>query len=177
MATRRWRGAGDERAAGVAAPAIALGYGSCSRRRCSRGRCSLPSRWHETRDARSSRRRSASRQRCARGCGVLRPRAADPEGGEARGDCGAPRASDPETDVVVVLHSDTIWAPGALTELPRPFADPSVAGVTPRQAVFEPGGDAVRRLADWIEDVRYHLRVPPQAMFGQVGCPAGRTIA
>jgi DNA-binding NarL/FixJ family response regulator len=29
-----------------------------SRRRCSRGRCSLPSRWHEPRDARSSRRRS-----------------------------------------------------------------------------------------------------------------------
>ena len=31
MATRRWRGAGDEGAAGVAAPAIALGHGSCSR--------------------------------------------------------------------------------------------------------------------------------------------------
>jgi hypothetical protein len=31
------------------------------------------------------------------------------------------RASDPETDVVVVLDSDTIWAPGTLTELPRPL--------------------------------------------------------
>jgi hypothetical protein len=35
----------------------------------------------------------------------------------------------------------------------------------------------VRRLADWIEDVRYHLTVPAPAMFGQVGCLAGRTIA
>jgi len=35
----------------------------------------------------------------------------------------------------------------------------------------------VRRLADWIEHVRYRLTVPAQAMFGQVGCLAGRTIA
>jgi len=87
------------------------------------------------------------------------------------------RASDPETDVVIVLDSDTVWAPGALTELLRPFADPVVGGVTPRQAVFEPGRNAVRRLADWIEDVRYHLTVPAQSVFGQVGCLAGRTIA
>jgi hyaluronan synthase len=87
------------------------------------------------------------------------------------------RASDPDTDVVVVLDSDTVWTPGALTELLRPFADPAVGGVTPRQAVFEPGGNAVRRLADWIEDVRYHLTVPAQSVFGQVGCLAGRTIA
>jgi hyaluronan synthase len=87
------------------------------------------------------------------------------------------RASDPETDVVIVLDSDTVWAPGALTELLRPFADPAVGGVTPRQAVFEPGRNAVRRLADWIEDVRYHLTVPAQSVFGQVGCLAGRTIA
>ena len=37
-------------------------------------------------------------------------------------------------------------------------------------------GDAVRRLADWIEDV-YLLTVPAQSVFGQVGCLAGRTIA
>jgi hyaluronan synthase len=87
------------------------------------------------------------------------------------------RVSDPATEVVVVLDSDTVWAPGALTELLRPFADPAVGGVTPRQAVFEPGANAVRRLADWIEDVRYHLTVPAQSVFGQVGCLAGRTIA
>ena len=85
--------------------------------------------------------------------------------------------TDPSTDVVIVLDSDTVWADGALTEMLRPFADPRVGGVTPRQAVFEPGENPVRRLADWIEDVRYHLTVPAQSLFGQVGCLAGRTIA
>src|SRR4051812_7293971 len=36
------------------------------------------------------------------------------------------RASDPATDVVVVVDSDTVWAPGALEEMLRPFADPLV---------------------------------------------------
>jgi hyaluronan synthase len=87
------------------------------------------------------------------------------------------RESDPSTDVVVVLDSDTIWAPGALREMLRPFADPRVGGVTPRQAIFDVGTNPVRRLADWIEDIRYHLTVPAQSVFGQVGCLAGRTIA
>ena len=59
----------------------------------------------------------------------------------------------------------------------RPFADPRVGGVTPRQAIFDVGDNPVRRLADWIEDIRYHLTVPAQSVFGQVGCLAGRTIA
>jgi hyaluronan synthase len=59
----------------------------------------------------------------------------------------------------------------------RPFADPRVGGVTPRQAIFSVGTNPVRRLADWIEDIRYHLTVPAQSVFGQVGCLAGRTIA
>jgi hyaluronan synthase len=86
-------------------------------------------------------------------------------------------ASDPATEVVIVLDSDTVWAPDALGEMLRPFADPRVGGVTPRQAVLEPGDNPVRRLADWIEDIRYHLTVPAQSLFGQVGCLAGRTIA
>lgn len=86
-------------------------------------------------------------------------------------------ASDPTTDVVVVVDSDTVWAPGALGELLRPFADPRVGGVTPRQRIFDVGDDPVRRLADWIEDLRYLLTVPAQSVFGQVGCLAGRTIA
>jgi hyaluronan synthase len=86
-------------------------------------------------------------------------------------------ASDPSTDVVVVLDSDTVWEPGALAEMLRPFADPRVGGVTPRQAIFDPGDNAVRRLADWIEDLRYGLTVPAQSVFGQIGCLAGRTIA
>jgi hyaluronan synthase len=100
-----------------------------------------------------------------------------PKAGKRAAIAAGLRISDPATEVVVVLDSDTVWAPGALGELLRPFADPAVGGVTPRQAVFEPGGNPVRRLADWIEDVRYHLTVPAQSVFGQVGCLAGRTIA
>jgi hyaluronan synthase len=87
------------------------------------------------------------------------------------------QASDPTTDVVVVLDSDTVWEAGALEEMLKPFADPRVGGVTPRQAIFDVGSNPVRRFADWLEDVRYHLTVPAQSVFGQVGCLAGRTIA
>jgi hyaluronan synthase len=87
------------------------------------------------------------------------------------------RASDPRTDVVLVVDSDTVWTAGTLRELLRPFADPRVGGVTPRQAVFDADGNAVRRLSDWLEDLRYHTTVPAQSVFGQVGCLAGRTIA
>jgi hyaluronan synthase len=86
-------------------------------------------------------------------------------------------ASDPGTDVVVVLDSDTIWERDVLGELLRPFADPTVGGVTPRQAIFDAGTNPVRRFANWLEDLRYHLTVPAQSVSGQVGCLAGRTIA
>jgi hyaluronan synthase len=100
-----------------------------------------------------------------------------PKGGKRPAIAAGLRASDPSTDVVVVLDSDTVWAPGALREMLRPFADPRVGGVTPRQAIFDVGDNPVRRLADWMEDIRYHLTVPAQSVFGQVGCLAGRTIA
>jgi cellulose synthase/poly-beta-1,6-N-acetylglucosamine synthase-like glycosyltransferase len=86
-------------------------------------------------------------------------------------------ASDEQTDVVVVLDSDTVWEPGALEEMLKPFTDRRVGGVTPRQAIFDVGSNPVRRFADWLEDLRYHLTVPMQSVFGQVGCLAGRTIA
>jgi hyaluronan synthase len=86
-------------------------------------------------------------------------------------------ASTVATDVVVVLDSDTVWERDALDELLLPFADPQVGGVTPRQAIFDVGTNPVRRFANWLEDLRYHLTVPAQSVFGQVGCLAGRTIA
>lgn len=86
-------------------------------------------------------------------------------------------ASNPATEVVVVLDSDTVWSADALSEMLRPFADSRVGGVTPRQAIFDRNANAVRRFADWLEDLRYHLTVPSQSVFGQIGCLAGRTIA
>jgi cellulose synthase/poly-beta-1,6-N-acetylglucosamine synthase-like glycosyltransferase len=85
--------------------------------------------------------------------------------------------ADPATDVVVVVDSDTVWTPETLTAMLRPFDDPRVGGVTPRQAIFGAHGSGSRRLAAWIEDLRYHLTVPAQSVLGQVGCLAGRTIA
>ena len=86
-------------------------------------------------------------------------------------------AADPDTDVVVVVDSDTVWMPETLREMLRPFDDERVGGVTPRQAIFAAGRSGSRRLAAWIEDLRYHLTVPAQSVLGQVGCLAGRTIA
>jgi cellulose synthase/poly-beta-1,6-N-acetylglucosamine synthase-like glycosyltransferase len=86
-------------------------------------------------------------------------------------------ASNGTSDVIVVLDSDTVWEPDALSEMLKPFADPCVGGVTPRQAIFDPETNPVRRFANWLEDLRYHLTVPAQSVFGQVGCLAGRTIA
>ena len=60
-----------------------------------------------------------------------------PKAGKRAAIAAGLRASDPATDVVIVLDSDTIWAPGALREMLRPFADPRVGGVTPRQAIFD----------------------------------------
>jgi hyaluronan synthase len=87
------------------------------------------------------------------------------------------KVADPTADIFFVLDSDTVWEPTLIREILKPFADPRVGGVTPRQAIFDPDGNSVRRLADWIEDIRYHLTVPAQSVFGQVGCLAGRTIA
>jgi hyaluronan synthase len=100
-----------------------------------------------------------------------------PRGGKRSAVAAGLGASDPTTDVVVVLDSDTIWRPGALREMLRPFSDSRVGGVTPRQAIFDADANPVRRLADWMEDIRYHLTVPAQSVFGQIGCLAGRTIA
>jgi glycosyltransferase involved in cell wall biosynthesis len=100
-----------------------------------------------------------------------------PKSGKRAAIAAGLEATDPTTDVVVVLDSDTVWEPGALQEMLRPFADPRVGGVTPRQAIFDVGTNPVRRFADWLEDLRYHLTVPAQSVFGQIGCLAGRTIA
>jgi hyaluronan synthase len=85
--------------------------------------------------------------------------------------------SDPTTDVVVIVDSDTVWDEGMLRQLLIPFADERIGGVTPRQAILSRDRNNVRRLADWLEDIRYGLTVPAQSVLGQVGCLAGRTIA
>jgi hyaluronan synthase len=100
-----------------------------------------------------------------------------PKAGKREAIAAGLQRTDPTTDVVVLLDSDTLWAPDALEELRRPFADPRVGGVAPKQSIFDARENPVRRLADWIEDIRHHLTIPAQSVYGQVGCLSGRTIA
>ncbi|CAN5360917.1 hyaluronan synthase HasA [soil metagenome] len=80
-------------------------------------------------------------------------------------------------DVVVLVDSDTIWTEGTLPELVKPFADPTVGGVTTKQRILEPKRHFLTRWADWMENNRALYAMPAQSVLGAVGCLPGRTIA
>lgn len=80
-------------------------------------------------------------------------------------------------DITVLVDSDTVWTPGALEELLKPFADASVGGVTTRQRILEPERSWITRWADWLENSRALYSMPAQSVLGQIGCLPGRTIA
>lgn len=80
-------------------------------------------------------------------------------------------------DISVLVDSDTVWTPGTLAELVKPFADARVGGVTTRQRILEPERSWITRWADWLENTRSLYSMPAQSVLGQVGCLPGRTIA
>ena len=80
-------------------------------------------------------------------------------------------------EITVLVDSDTIWTPGALEELIKPFGDERVGGVTTRQRILEPERSWITRWADWLENTRSLYSMPAQSVLGQVGCLPGRTIA
>lgn len=80
-------------------------------------------------------------------------------------------------EITVLVDSDTIWTPGTLPELLKPFADDRVGGVTTRQRILEPERSWITRWADWLENTRALYSMPAQSVLGQVGCLPGRTIA
>ncbi|GAB3598298.1 glycosyltransferase family 2 protein [Microbacterium tumbae] len=80
-------------------------------------------------------------------------------------------------EISVLVDSDTVWTPGALEELIKPFADERVGGVTTRQRILEPERSWMTRWADWLENSRALYAMPAQSVLGQVGCLPGRTIA
>jgi cellulose synthase/poly-beta-1,6-N-acetylglucosamine synthase-like glycosyltransferase len=80
-------------------------------------------------------------------------------------------------EITVLVDSDTVWMPNALTELVKPFADSRVGGVTTRQRILEPERSWITRWADWLENSRALYSMPAQSVLGQVGCLPGRTIA
>jgi hyaluronan synthase len=80
-------------------------------------------------------------------------------------------------EITVLVDSDTVWTEGTLRELVKPFADPSIGGVTTRQRILEPERSWITRWADWLENTRALYSMPAQSVLGQVGCLPGRTIA
>jgi hyaluronan synthase len=80
-------------------------------------------------------------------------------------------------DITILVDSDTVWTPGTLEELVKPFADESVGGVTTRQRILEPERSWITRWADWLENSRALYSMPAQSVLGQIGCLPGRTIA
>ncbi|MFK4850988.1 glycosyltransferase family 2 protein [Microbacterium sp. ZW T6_19] len=80
-------------------------------------------------------------------------------------------------EISILVDSDTVWTPGALEELIKPFADERVGGVTTRQRILEPERRWMTRWADWLENSRALYAMPAQSVLGQVGCLPGRTIA
>lgn len=80
-------------------------------------------------------------------------------------------------DVVVLVDSDTIWTTDTLRELVKPFADPTVGGVTTNQRIIDPDRNVLTRWADWLENIRVQYSMPAMSVLGQVGCLPGRTIA
>jgi N-acetylglucosaminyltransferase len=81
------------------------------------------------------------------------------------------------SELLVLTDSDTLWQPGLLTEVQRPFADPEVAAVGTQQNVFERETSVWRRIADWLVNLRYYDYVPAMGRAGAVPCVSGRTAA
>ncbi|WP_396642689.1 glycosyltransferase [Microbacterium sp.] len=80
-------------------------------------------------------------------------------------------------EISVLVDSDTVWTPGTLEELVKPFGDKRVGGATTRQRILEPERSWITRWADWLENTRSLYSMPAQSVLGQVGCLPGRTIA
>jgi len=78
-------------------------------------------------------------------------------------------------DILVLTDSDTSWTPGLLVEVQKPFADPTVGGVSTQQNVYARNTSIWRRIADWLVNLRYYNYVPAMGRAGAVPCVSGRT--
>lgn len=82
-----------------------------------------------------------------------------------------------DTELVILVDSDTVWEPGMYEAIQMPFVDPMVGAVSTRQNVYLPKSSIWRRVADWIIDLRYYDYAPAMGRFGGVICASGRTGA
>jgi cellulose synthase/poly-beta-1,6-N-acetylglucosamine synthase-like glycosyltransferase len=82
-----------------------------------------------------------------------------------------------DTELVILIDSDTVWEPGMYAHIQMPFVDPAVGAVSTRQNVYLPKTSVWRRVADWIIDLRYYDYAPAMGKYGGVICASGRTSA
>ncbi len=85
---------------------------------------------------------------------------------------------NPNSDITVLVDSDTVWTEDTLSELLKPFAcDQKIGGVTTRQKILDPDRKFVTMFANLLEEIRAEGTMKAMSVTGKVGCLPGRTIA
>lgn len=81
------------------------------------------------------------------------------------------------SDVTVILDSDTHVLVDSIQQLVRVFNDKTVGGATPHHIIKDRESNYVRRVCDWLEDIRFNEVVKGQSSYGAVSCLPGRLLA
>ncbi len=89
-------------------------------------------------------------------------------------DVGSKEAKYP---ITILLDSDTYTPKGTIEKLLVVFNDPTVGGVTPRHVINDRNKNIVRRVSDWLEDIRFEEVLKGQSVGGAVSCLPGRLYA
>lgn len=83
-----------------------------------------------------------------------------------------------QSDICILVDSDTLWSDHTLENLLMPFsADEKNGGVTSRQHIYKPDRSLVTMFASVLEEVRAEGTMKAMSATGKVGCLPGRTIA
>lgn len=82
------------------------------------------------------------------------------------------------SDITILVDSDTIWTENTLEELLKPFSeDEAIGGVTTRQKILNARRTLTTRVAAFLEEIRAEGTMKAMSVTGKVGCLPGRTIA
>lgn len=81
-----------------------------------------------------------------------------------------------EKPITIILDSDTIVSKNSIKELIKAFIDEQVGGATSKHIIFN-RGPLMRRISDWLEDLRFNDVVKGQSVDGAVSCLPGRMFA
>jgi len=80
-----------------------------------------------------------------------------------------------DSDITVILDSDTILNSYSISDLIWIFKDAIVGGATPRHKISNRGANIWRIVSDWLEDIRFSEVLKGQNM--AVSCLPGRMLA